>query len=99
MIYTRPEYLAGLCSHRDYYAQFVTEGTRRAVARTLTLTRLKRSTDPDFNDIPLTHWDAVPKEVNSEAIKKARDYLTQVGWVCIAKEAATQLLEKEMATR
>lgn len=51
--FTRKQYMEGEVNHDDYYGQFVTDG----VIRLLDQDRVKNSTDPHFNDIPLLHWD------------------------------------------
>lgn len=97
-IITRKEYLDqshidGLAAHRAYHAQFVTDSTRAAVLRAITLPRLLASTDPHLNDIPLHEWDRIGAPVYVKRLKEAGDYLTKAGYVCIVKEAARQLIE------
>jgi hypothetical protein len=83
--------------HRAYYAQFVTDHHRATVARFIGLTKLVESKDPHFNDIPLRKWDAIEGLIltpsTSAHLRKAGDFPTSGGSVCIAKEAARQLLE------
>lgn len=96
-MYTRKDCLDQKCSHREYYAQFVTDEERARVARHFGKAKLLASTDPHLNDIPLRHWDALspgPKAV-SEKLLAAGDYSTLAGWVCIYKEAARQIIEEE----
>lgn len=91
---TRQDYMANRCSHREYYAQFVTEGLRDVVQSMIGIDRIKASTDQSFNDIPLAKWDRIPMPLGtSEKLKKCDDYLTKCGIVCIAKEAAQQIKE------
>lgn len=91
-MHTRQDYLNGKCTHREYYDQFVTPGTRYMVATFIGKERITTSTDEHFNDIPLITWDAlVSKAPGSELFKKAGDFYTQAGGVCLLKEAAQQI--------
>ena len=87
----------GICSHREYYAQFVTSQTTHYVARQIGVEKIKASTDPHLNDIPIAKWDSIPHYLDGSKLKEAGDYLTDAGWVCIAKEAARQLVEEDLA--
>ena len=93
---TRQNYLNGECSHREYYAQFVSEGVKNRVSQAIGDARIKASRDPHFNDIPLGEWDMVigvfPANI-ANAMREAGDYPTLSGAVCIAKEAARQIKE------
>lgn len=96
-MFTREQYLNGTCSHREYYGQFVTESTKQAVKAIITLDRIRRSKDSDFNDISLNRWDRCGLFINNCALRnglrECGDYPTLGGLVCIAKEAAEQLRE------
>ena len=100
-IYTRAEYMEdsktdGLAAHRRYYGQFVTDGTKFRVLQSIGLDRLMQSTNPHFNDIPLPLWDRLtPKLPGSEGFAKAGDYYTLSNGVCLAKEAARQIVEAQ----
>jgi hypothetical protein len=96
--FTRQQYFNKECSHREYYAQFVSIGTKNRVLRLIGLENLQASKDEHLNDIPLSKWDSVfaggaPFEINS-AMRAAGDFPTMAGLVCIAKEAAHQILER-----
>lgn len=93
MTHSRKDYLDGKCTHREYYAQFVNDRTRGVVAQSITMSQLLASTDEHLNDIPLGRWDALPHYVAGD-MKAAGDWLSPAGWVCIAKEAAQQLIEE-----
>ena len=110
-MFTRKQYLDKQCTHREFWAQFVTEGMRQMVLRNITLERLQRSQNEYFNDVTrLQDWDLM-KDVTFRMLdmKKWRELqypeytgLTSVGWsysdnICILKEAARQLIEKEMS--
>lgn len=91
---TRKEYMAGACTHREYYAQFVDHRTRYLVAEGIGAERIKASTHPHFSDIPLSEWDRLtPKAAGSGKFEKAGDYYTLAGGVCMLKEAAEQIRE------
>jgi len=94
MIKTRQQYLDGIVSHRDYYSQFVTDNTKKAVLHSIGKEALFSSTDEHMNDIPLHRWDAISHVLNSDALKQAKEgFLTPAGWVCIAKEAGRQIIK------
>jgi hypothetical protein len=98
---TRQQYLDGESTHREFYAQFVTEGVRRAVAKHFGIERLKQaSSDPHLNSIPLAEWDGVAHWAVPSVFTKMKacgDALTLAGSVCILKEAAKQCIEKGLA--
>ena len=80
--------------HRQYYGQFVTPATISLVVAAIGAKRIRESTDPNMNDIPLSMWDSlVPGLPGSGKFKEAGDYYTLAGGVCLAKEAARQWLE------
>ncbi len=94
---TRLDYLAGKCTHREYYAQFVTAAVLGRVASRIGLDRIRKSQDQHLNDIPLSKWDALfqdacPADVN-RMMREAGDFPTLAGMVSLAKEAARQLVE------
>lgn len=90
---TRTQYHAQECTHHEYYIQFATPALRRAVATKIGVERIKSSTDPYMNDIPLADWDRLPVALyyNAQRMKQAGDYLTKAGAVCIAKAIAREI--------
>ena len=98
--YTRDEYMKdsqtdGPAAHRRYFGQFVTNGTKHRVLSHIGLERLMQSTDPHLNDIPLALWDRLtPQLPGSGGFAKAGDYYTLANGVCLAKEAARQIVEE-----
>lgn len=102
-VYTRQQYLdesyeKGPEAHRRYFGQFVTPGTISRVVSAIGANRIRASTDPHMNDIPLKLWDAlVPQLPGSSGFAKAGDYYTLANGVCLAKEAARQWLEANPA--
>lgn len=94
MKFSRKDYIGGICTHSEYYAQFVDSRTLAYVSRNIGLEVIKASTDPRFNDIPLVQWDRlVPRAPGSSKFKYAGDYYTLANGVCLLKEAARQLKE------
>lgn len=57
MAFTRQQYMDHECTHRQYFAQFVTPEIKAAVRSYFGADRLCASTNPHFNDIPLSKWD------------------------------------------
>jgi hypothetical protein len=97
--YTRDDWRAEMAErHRRYYGQFVTASTRAFVAHCIGIDKLLASRDPHFNDIPLKQWDnlvtSLPLAKRFEAVG---DYYTLASGVCVAKEAARQIVEREQA--
>lgn len=64
-MYTRKQYIAGECTHDEYWAQLVKPCITDMVLRRFGITRLEDSTDPHMNDIPLAQWDAMHEPVCS----------------------------------
>ena len=92
---TRKEYMAGECTHREYFAQFTTPGTIALVKRGIGVKRILASHDPHFNDIPLREWDAlVPRAPGSGRFAAAGEQYTLAAGVCLLKEAAQQIKDR-----
>lgn len=85
-MYTRTQYLNGKCTHRQYYAQFVSVYAKQIV-------KMHYKENMVLND-----WDHIGACINglsiSRKMKEVGDYTTKAGLVCIAKEACEQLKEK-----
>lgn len=96
---TRDEYMQqsrdnGPAAHRAYYGQFVNQNTINQVVRHIGAQRIKNSTNPHFNDIPLKEWDNLSNFLLlARSFKSVGDYATLAGLVCVAKEAARQFKE------
>lgn len=84
--YSREDYLASRCTHRQYYAQFVTPGIRSMVASRFGQ-RLFTSRDPHFNDICLYEWDGLAQSIRAEDNSLCAR-------VCTLKESARQLVDE-----
>jgi hypothetical protein len=89
--YTRQDYMNKVCSHSEYYGQFVTKGIKALVLRTIGEKKLIESKKEYFNDIPLHIWDGLAIQRNLFVIDKA---YSLAGAVCILKEAARQIVEE-----
>lgn len=94
--FTRAQYMANECTHQQYYEQFVTPGVRARVNACIGLDRIRASTDPHFNDIPLFLWDRAHGN-SFPSMKEAGDFLTLAGMVCIQKAYAQQIRAKEQS--
>ena len=93
MIYTRKDYMSNKCSHREYYGQLVTQRMKDHVSEAIP--QLAKSTDPVFNDIPLTTWDCLGMSYNlTSEFKELGDFMSKAGMVCVLKEAAQQVREE-----
>jgi len=94
---TRLQYLAGECTHREYYAQFVTDKVKSNVIRYIGRINIETSNDKSFNDIPLRKWANIGIPVDIvDALKEAGDGYSLAGAVCINKEAAKQIRENQL---
>ncbi len=111
-MFTRAQYLNKECTHREYWAQFVTAGMKSMVARNFSLERLQRSQNEYFNDVTvLSDWDIMRGNTFAMLdLKKWREIQypeytdpTSIGWsmsdnTCLLKEAARQLVEEAVDT-
>lgn len=89
-MFTHKDVLIGICSHREYMAQFVSEKVKQIVLERFSKDELLNSTDKWLNDIPLKRWDALHplfKRINKEDNSLSFS-------VCLGKEAAFQLIEE-----
>lgn len=94
---TRKEYMNNSSVlHNEYYSQFVTPFIISYVKASFGEKRIKASTDPYFNDIPLYLWDNMVSFVLSESKTKRKEInegnSISTG-VCIAKAAARIIKE------
>jgi len=93
-MYTHEDYLNKVCTHRQYYAQFVTQGQKNRVLNQIGLDKLLKSEDEHLNDIPLKQWDNIGLSmVPANLLKEHGDSYTLAVSVCINKEAAKQIIE------
>ena len=97
---TRKQYMAGECTFREYYSQFATPSLLSFVEGRIGANRIKESTDPYMNDIPLKEWDNMQPEVLAiagSALAKANesDGVELSDCVCAAKAAARIIKERD----
>lgn len=55
--YTATDLRNQTCTHDQFYSQFVTLDILQLVGKQIGIKRIRQSTDPHFNDIPLQKWD------------------------------------------
>jgi hypothetical protein len=94
---TRKQYMNNEYSHEEYYGQFLTPGLIEAVGRRIGVERIKKSTDPHFNDITLTAWDHLRELVQYYTLRRLKEADPCGGSlsdaVCIAKRCASAIRE------
>ena len=92
----RKEYMDGKATHREYYAQFVTDTTKAQVVNHFGVEKLVRhSDDPHLNGIPLHFWDmlyTMPETVAQ--MRRVGEAYAPSTCVCIFKEAARQIIDQ-----
>jgi hypothetical protein len=96
-MYTRKDYLDKKCTHRQYYAQFVDDNVKKRVFSLISLKKLLSAKDEYLNDIKLELWDRVLSPLPTYIGDKIRDsgtFPSLSDCVCIAKEAAKQIIEE-----
>lgn len=90
---TRKQYINGSCTHREYFAQFVTDSTINYVLNVMGEERLLRHSE-NLSGIPLKEWDNMHLPINIKALKEAGDSYSLSVNVCIGKETARQIIEQ-----
>ena len=87
--------------YREYTAQFVDGSIKKQVLRYFPEERLVASEDEHLNDIPLKQWDDCMMFMASgrlnNKLKEAGDCVSKATLVCIAKEAARQIIDEAHA--
>ena len=81
----------GQRTHRDHFAQFVTQQNIDFVVRAIGAKKILNSTDFYLNDIPLKKWDRLAPGFMRKGFSLA-------DCVCTAKEAARQYKENVVKT-
>ena len=100
---TRKDYMDHNATHREYHGQFVTNNLKAAIDARWSPEFLaaKLAEDEHLNNIPLEQWDSFKPDVATHyvagLVRESGDYLTMAGIVCIAKEAAKQIVEEATA--
>ncbi len=97
---TRKQYMRRQATHREYYAQFVDHSVKHWVLAVIGIERLLKCTDPRLNDISLQTWDryhglfCMSKAGRDCAKANEGGGVSLSDAVCVAKEAARQLIEQ-----
>lgn len=100
-VYTRKQYIQGDCTHREYYAQFITDEILVLVREGIGMEMILKSkqNEEHFNDIPLRVWDVLGNFIHTEQLRykfaRANDFVSKAGLVCILKQAAFEIAENE----
>jgi hypothetical protein len=90
--YNRRDYMYKRCTYDEYYSQFLTADNIKYVEANVGRERIINSTDDNFNDIDIRHWDRIVYNLKP-LVSDELLILAQEGWslmtgVCIAKQAA-----------
>ena len=90
--YNRRDYMYKRCTYDEYYSQFLTDDIIKYVEANVGRERIINSTDDNFNDIDIRHWDRIVYNLKP-LVSDELLILAQEGWslmtgVCIAKQAA-----------
>lgn len=96
--FTRQQYLDKECTHRQYYAQFVTAGIIKSVSNRFGKNAIVKAleTNEHLNNIDLARWDSLAITHESSLrgkMKQVGDRYSLAGGVCVMKEAAKQIAE------
>ena len=99
IMFTRQDYLNDVCTHQQYYGQFVNSTIAGIVLRSIGEKTIAASTDLHFNDIDLALWDqlyyAVKSNVDPEMLSLTKEQMTLGTAVCIAKSAAKAIIASQ----
>jgi hypothetical protein len=100
MMFTRRDLNNKKCTKSEYYSQFVNDRVKNALICAIGLPAIKHSVDISFNDISDCKWDTVLMVMSSlldtDAMAKHQDFISTHGMMCIMKEAAIQLRDKNL---
>lgn len=100
---TRQQYLKNECTHSEYYGDFINPAVISIVNSWFTKSELTTALNvgKHLNSIPLHVWDSIGRTLCNMPLglfamcKEKGDTLTQSGLVCIAKEAARQIVNAD----
>jgi hypothetical protein len=101
---TKEQYRNKKCTHREYYAQFVTPRVKRIVKDRFGIEQLVNTPDQEnLNTLNLSTWDGLVPLLWMDfticsLLKSANEWRTLGSGVCILKEAAKQLIEEAKQT-
>jgi hypothetical protein len=100
-MFTRAQYLAGECSHQQYYAQFVNQWILDCVKGRNGINQLLEGENNSFNNIPLSWWDRINimSSVDQQlwAAANGSPYYSLSDNLCIQKAAARMIVENYKA--
>ncbi len=101
---TKKQYHNKECTHREYYAQFVTPWVKQIVKDRFDIDKLVNTPDQEnLNTLNLSIWDGLVPLLWMDfkicsLLKSADEWRTLGSGVCILKEAAKQLIEEAKQT-
>ena len=105
----RNEYVNGERTHKEYYGQFINAGVKNIVLMRFGIEKLVSSykDDENFNSIitPLASWDSlsdcIASAIDRDLLRESKEWEDKKTYpwslsdgVCIAKEAARQLVKE-----
>jgi len=94
-VFTRKDYMAKVCSHSEYYAQFVTKAIKALVLSEFSISTLKVEIQKDhhLNTLPMKRWDLLADRItlNRRFLNEVGEVNSSCSRVCTLKEAARQL--------
>ena len=102
-IITRKSYMSGASSYAEYYGQFDSPAVRNAILNVIPMSDLMASTDPYFNDIELSRWDAIRLHKETRCmLSVANGHETSIIFshsdvVCLAKAVAERMVAEQLA--
>jgi hypothetical protein len=101
-MFTRKDYLGKVCTHEQYYSQFVTAHSKALVLGMFDNQTLVKSYQKDdyFNDklTPLKKWDFLAKFLSTPKIfTEAGGWQTLSERICILKQSAREIVLELLA--
>jgi len=93
-MWTHADVLNKTCTHDEYFGQFVCDRISDYVQRVIGIDRIRESSNPHFNDIPLKEWDEMHHAMllfTTEWRKQGLIGNSLADSVCLAKACAKKL--------
>jgi hypothetical protein len=90
-MFTRKDYMNNICTHEEFYAQFINSSVKSYVEDVIGLNQILKSTDEHLNDIPLVLWDRAHGILDNKTLKSANCCQSFSNTVCTLKTYAKQL--------
>lgn len=101
-MFTRSQYMSRECTHREYFGQFVTDGTKKKIVNAFGMRKLIASYKDDSSfgtkQTPLSRWNfvCVLTSDQCELLWDLSGHPASLSdAVCIYKEAARQIMQSE----